>query len=152
MTVVCVTTAINAPIERCFDLSLSIELELEAAKRYRIRAIGGRTSGQIGLGETVRWQTYQFGIAVTHESEISRLQRPAFFQDRMVEGIFQIFEHDHVFRSVGRTTEMRDVLRFSMPGWLVGFMAEKLVVERRLRRLITERNSLIKQRAEAQQG
>jgi hypothetical protein len=37
-----------------------------------------------------------------------------------------------------------------MPGWLLGFVSEKLVIEQRLRRLINERNSLIKQRAEAQ--
>jgi hypothetical protein len=68
----------------------------------------------------------------------------------MVEGIFGSFQHDHLFvRAGARSTEMRDVLRFSMPGWLLGVVSERLAVRPRLFRLLAARNRIIKQHAEA---
>jgi hypothetical protein len=50
MTVIELITRIDAPIETCFELSLSIDLELKAAKAHHIRAVRGVTSGIIGPG------------------------------------------------------------------------------------------------------
>jgi hypothetical protein len=66
MTSISATTIISAPIDVCFRSSLSIDLELLAAKDYGIKAIGGVTTGIIGAGERVIWQTRQFGIWITH--------------------------------------------------------------------------------------
>src|SRR5277367_1247038 len=43
---------IEAPIETCFRLPLSIDLELKAAKTHHIRAVSGVTVGIIGAGQT----------------------------------------------------------------------------------------------------
>ena len=151
MEVIRNTTLVCAPIDRCFDLSLSIDLELEAARGYKIRAVGGVTQGIIGLGQQVRWEAEQFGVRIIHESEITRFERPSYFQDRMVRGVFRSFEHDHYFHRVDdRVTEIRDVVRFSMPLRWLGPISERLIVRRRLRRLIAARNRAIKQRAETE--
>ncbi len=52
MTKTELTTQINAPIERCFDLARSIDLHIESTKQTGEQAIVGCTSGLIGLGET----------------------------------------------------------------------------------------------------
>jgi len=68
----------------------------------------------------------------------------------MVNGIFKSFQHDHFFRSLGeRKTEMRDALHFSMPGWLMGAISERLIMRPRLLQLLQLRNKLIKETAEA---
>jgi ligand-binding SRPBCC domain-containing protein len=142
-------TFIDAPVEICFQLSLSIELELEAAKAHRLRAVSGVTSGNIGPGERVGWQTRQFGIIVSHLSEISGFDRPVFFQDTMVKGLFRSFRHDHFFRSLNANrTEMRDEMRFRMPLWLMGLVSERMVMRARLTTLLKQRNQLIKEAAE----
>jgi ligand-binding SRPBCC domain-containing protein len=148
MTTIELITPIEAPVETCFQLSLSIDLELKAAKAHQIRAVSGVTSGIIGPGQRVGWKTKQFGITVSHLSEITGFQHPLFFQDRMVEGIFKSFQHDHFFQSLGANkTEMRDLLRFSMPLWLMGAISERLIVRPRLRYLLLLRNHLIKETA-----
>jgi hypothetical protein len=150
MTAIHCTTMIEAPIEICFRLSLSIDLELSAARQYEIKAVGGVTKGSIGLGERVTWKTRQFGIWVTHTSEITRLEPPAYFQDAMVCGIFRSFKHDHFLRRVNSIrTEMRDELHFSFPVYLLGVFTEHLLVKRRLTHLLTVRNALIKANAES---
>jgi ligand-binding SRPBCC domain-containing protein len=150
MTTIELITLIEAPVETCFQLSLSIDLELKAAKAHRIRAVSGVTSGIIGPGQRVGWITRQFGIAVSHESEITGFERPLFFQDRMVKGLFGFFQHDHFFQPLdANKTEMRDSLCFSMPFWLMGAVSERLVVRSRLIQLLLLRNNVIKETAEA---
>lgn len=151
MTTIELITLIEAPVETCFQLSLSIDLELKAAKADQIRAVSGVTSGFIGAGQQVTWRTKQFGITVSHTSEITGFQEPLFFQDSMVKGVFKSFRHDHFFQSLGGSrTEMRDLMRFSMPVWMMGIISERLLVRPRLMRLLLLRNSLIKETAEAQ--
>lgn len=148
MTTIEQVTLIEAPIEKCFSLSLSIDLELDAAKDFHLRAVGGVTSGQIGAGQRVRWATTQFGITVSHESEITVYRPPESFQDSMIHGLFRSFQHDHFFRPVSaERTEMRDLLRFEMPKLLLGRISERLLVKARLLKLLQLRNSLIKTRA-----
>jgi ligand-binding SRPBCC domain-containing protein len=149
MTTIELITLIDAPVETCFQLSLSIDLELKAAKAHDISAVSGVTSGIIGAGQRVGWKTTHFGITVFHMSEITGFQQPLFFQDRMVEGMFKSFQHDHFFKPVGASkTEMRDLLRFSMPFWLMGSISERLIMQSRLMGLLRERNEMIKEAAE----
>jgi ligand-binding SRPBCC domain-containing protein len=150
MSTIELITLIDAPIEICFQLSLSIDLELEAARAYQIRTVNGVTSGTIGSGQRVGWKTKQFGITVSHVSEITGFRQPLFFQDTMVNGVFKSFQHDHLFQSLAvNKTEMRDLLRFSMPVWWMGAFSEKLIVRPRLIHLLRLRNSHIKASAEA---
>ncbi len=150
MTVIELITVIAAPIEACFELSLSIDLELKAARKHHIRAVSGVTSGIIGPGQQVVWTTRQFGITVSHMSEITGFQRPHFFRDSMVRGIFKSFQHDHFFQTLGpHRTEMRDRLSFSMPFWLMGTISERLVMRSRLLHLLELRNNMIKETAQS---
>jgi ligand-binding SRPBCC domain-containing protein len=150
MTAIELITPIDAPIEICFDLSISIDLELKAAQGSQLQAVSGVTTGAIGPGQRVGWKTKQFGIAVSHVSEITGFQRPLFFQDSMVEGIFKSFQHDHFFRPLGANkTAMRDLLRFSMPLRLMGAISERLIVRPRLKQLLLLRNRLIEETAMA---
>ncbi|WP_245856885.1 SRPBCC family protein [Mucilaginibacter auburnensis] len=53
---------INAPIKKCFDFARSIDLHIESTKQTGEKAIAGKTSGLIGLGETVTWRAQHFGV------------------------------------------------------------------------------------------
>jgi ligand-binding SRPBCC domain-containing protein len=149
MTLLSATTVIAAPIELCFRSSLNIDLELLAGKDYQIRAIAGVTTGIIGARERVTWRTKQFGLWITHTTEITAFQEPVYFQDSMVKGLFSKFEHDHFFRVLSPAkTEMRDEVRFSMPVLLTGPIAERLFVKVRLATLLRKRNDAIRCHAE----
>jgi hypothetical protein len=108
------------------EASLNIDLELRACRDFGLRAIAGRSQGIIAKGETVTWRTRQYGLAITHTTLLSELQYPTFFQDRMVEGFFGLFVHDHFFRSLDETrTEMGDEMRFTSPRWMPSFPFER---------------------------
>jgi ligand-binding SRPBCC domain-containing protein len=141
-------TIIRAPIERCFDLSRSIELHTRSTERTGEVAIAGVTAGLIGLGEEVTWRARHFGITQTMTVRITAFDSPHYLQDRMVRGAFRFFEHDHWFVDRGDgVTEMRDVLRFAAPLGILGLAVEP-VLRGYLRRFLRERNLLIKRTAE----
>ena len=56
---------IAAPVETVFDLSLDIDAHVASMADSGERAIGGVTSGLIGLGETVTWRAKHFGVPFT---------------------------------------------------------------------------------------
>ena len=65
--------SIHAPIERCFYLSLNIDLHQESTARTQERAVAGVTTGFIGLGEQVTWRGRHFwNHAAPHERKIGR--------------------------------------------------------------------------------
>jgi ligand-binding SRPBCC domain-containing protein len=145
-------TLIRAPIERCFDLARSVEAHLAGNVHWGEAAIaaGGVTSGLIGLGQRVTWRAKHFAVWHTLTSEITAMDRPAYFQDTMIDGPFRSMQHDHVFRTVSpELTEMLDVFRFAAPLPVLGRLVEILVLRRHMQRLLRERNAVLKNIAES---
>lgn len=85
---------IDAPLERCFLLSTSVEI---VERKLGMHPTTGRTSGLVVEGDTVRWKGWQLGLPQFHESLIELFQLLIFFRDRMIAGRFSRFEHDHHF-------------------------------------------------------
>jgi ligand-binding SRPBCC domain-containing protein len=142
-------TRIAAPTERCFLLSLSIDLHLASTTQTGEHAIAGVTRGLIGLGETVTWQGRHFGILLAHETLITEYNNPSYFQDVMVKGAFHSFVHDHHFEPIkSNGTLMRDRLQFSAPLGPLGLIVEHLVLRRYLTQFLAERNRVIQRVAE----
>jgi ligand-binding SRPBCC domain-containing protein len=142
-------TFIAAPRKRVFDLSRSIDLHQRSTERTRERAVGGRTSGLIGLDESVTWRARHLGVTQHLTSRITGCERPRWFRDEMVRGAFAWMEHDHWFDEVDGGTLLRDDFRFAAPLGPLGRIAETLVLRRYMTRFLEERNAVIKQVAES---
>lgn len=150
MQIIEIETRIAAPPERCFLLSLSIDLHLSSTEQTHERAIAGVTHGLIGMGETVTWRGRHFGLMLTHETQITKYDCPHHFQDVMLRGMFRSFQHDHFFESIDEErTLMRDKLCFTAPLGPLGWMAETLVLRCYLTDFLVQHNEAIRQVAEA---
>jgi ligand-binding SRPBCC domain-containing protein len=115
-----ITTVIAAPIQRCFDLSRSIDLQVDSAHGTGERAVAGVTGGLIGMGQEVTWKARQFGFDVRHTSRITAFDSPFYFQDLMQRGVFKSYCHDHHFEVRKSGTTMLDVVEFEAPLGLLG--------------------------------
>jgi len=144
-------TYISAPKERCFCLSLSIDLHQNSTEQTRERAVAGVTSGLIGPGQRVTWRGRHFGVMLRHTSEITAYEAPTFFEDVMVSGVFRSFRHRHLFKPEDNGTTMEDCLEFAAPVPVLGRIVEVVVLKEYLRRFLRERNAFIKQVAESEE-
>lgn len=152
MPVIELTTNIRAPVQRCFDLSRSIELHTETTRQTGEQAVAGVTKGLIGLGETVTWRAKHFGIWQQLTSRITAMEAPYHFRDEQIKGAFKKIVHDHYFSGAGDHTIMKDRFYFESPGGTLGSLFNKLVLTRYTRRFLVERNAIIKDYAEGRKG
>ena len=136
MTLLQVTTLINAPIERCFDLSLSIDLHMRSTAATAERAIAGTTSGLIKLGESVTWEAKHFGILQQLSVRIEELNRPFFFSDKMLTGAFKSMRHEHYFETSAHGTLMMDKFNYEVPYGPAGQMFNWLILKGYMRRFL----------------
>lgn len=141
-------TIISAPIERCFMLSLSVDLHVLAAKAAKEKAVGGKTSGIMELGDSVTWLAKHFGIYQKFTSMIVKYQYPDYFWDEMMKGPFKTFRHEHYFEFKNDMTIMKDILVFESPGSVFGKMVNKMFLQKYLENFLGKRNKVIKMFAE----
>jgi ligand-binding SRPBCC domain-containing protein len=143
-------TEIKAPIERCFDLSRSIDLHQISTSHTNEKAIAGVMTGLIGLNETVTWQARHFGLTQTMTSRITEMERPYLFTDEMVKGPFKAIKHRHIFKSKGEITIMTDEFCYSSPLGAIGRLFNFMVLDKYLIKLLKDRNEIIKAYAESE--
>lgn len=151
MPIIELTTAIDAPIARVFDLARCIDLHEASTGKTGERAVAGVRSGLIGAGGQVTWRARHFGIWQSLTVRIDAFEPPAHFSDRMVRGAFRLMEHHHYFEQSPRGTTMRDVFEFQSPLGLLGRMADALFLTIYLRTFLIERNKIIKATAESEE-
>ena len=75
-------TMIDAPIERVFDLARSIDLHRDSMKETDERAVAGKTSGLIELGETVTWGSDTFRHQAKSDFKNYKIGTSVYFQRR----------------------------------------------------------------------
>jgi ligand-binding SRPBCC domain-containing protein len=149
MQTIIITTTINAPIERVFDLSRSIDAHMASTSKTKEVAVDGVTTGLIGKGEVVTWQATHFGIRQRLKVQITEFDRPAIFVDEMIFGAFRSMKHTHRFEDLEGATRMIDELEFQAPLGILGRIVERVFLTRYLRAFIIERNDVLKELAES---
>lgn len=152
MIVIRLEMRIDAPPERVFDLARSIDLHSESLAWTREVPVAGRTTGLIGLGETVTWRAWHLGVRQRLTSRISGYDRPRWFQDEMVRGAFAGMQHDHWFDATAEGgTLLRDELRFAAPLGILGRIVEVLVLRSYMTRFLERRNAVLKRVSESEE-
>ena len=145
------TTTIEAPIERVFDLARSIDLHKLSTKKTNEEAVGGKTSGLIELGETVTWRAKHFNVYQKLTVEITEYDRPNMFRDVMLKGAFKSMKHLHKFEKNGNKTKMIDEFEFESPFGIIGKLANSLFLKNYMTNFLIERNKELKTYAESEE-
>jgi len=151
MPVIRLSHFVQAPPERLFDLARSIDMHMATATATGERAVGGRLSGLVELGEEVTWSARHLGVRQRLTAMITKFDRPHSFRDSMVRGAFARFDHDHIFEPADGGTTMHDVFDYTPPLGLLGRLADWLVVEGHMRRFLEERGTILKRVAESEE-
>ena len=148
MELITLQTYINADIKTCFDLARNIDFHQKSLQHSNEKAIAGKTSGFIELGESVTWEANHFGITQRLTSEITEFNSPNYFVDEMVSGTFKSFKHEHIFQQKGNQTLMIDKFYFQSPYGIIGKLANRLFLKKYMTNLLKTRNQLLKIEAE----
>lgn len=134
---------IAAPPERVFAIALDVDMHLASMQRYDETMVEGPTSGTFTEGSTVTWRARHFGIPFRLTTVVYDLDPPRGFRDRQVRGPFGSFLHEHEFAAHPDGTLMRDTITFRSPFGPLGRVVDALLLDRYMRRLISERNTAL---------
>src|SRR5687767_11084135 len=97
MPVIRLVTQIDAPPDRCFDLSRSIDLHVATAAGTGARAVAAVAAGRSGLGGEGPGGAKHLGAWRHLTPRSTPYARPRHFRDSQVRGAFKRFDHDHFF-------------------------------------------------------
>jgi ligand-binding SRPBCC domain-containing protein len=142
-------TYIEAPIERVFDLSRSIDLHKISTKGTKEEAIDGKTSGLIELNETVTWRAKHLGVFQKLTVVVTKLERPYIFEDKMTKGAFSKMKHTHKFEEAKNGTKMTDIFEFKSPLGILGNLANILFLKSYMTNFLKTKNEELKSVAES---
>jgi len=148
MPLIEIKTLVNADIKTCFDLARNIDFHKESLQHSNEKAIAGKTSGLIGLGEWVTWEAKHFGIKQKLTSKITKFSSPTYFVDEQVSGAFRYFKHEHIFEKLNKQTLMIDRFDFESPFGILGRLVNVLFLKKYMTNLLVIRNQFIKRKAE----
>ena len=145
-------TVIKAPIERCFDLARSVDVHIASTAMTNERVVAGKSHGLLGLGESVTWEGRHFGVRLRQRATITRFDPPHVFIDESNSGPLRAMRHTHQFVKERDRTLMVDTFEYELPLGGFGRIADRLVIERHLKRFLQERASFLKAAAERSGG
>ncbi|MFM9945204.1 MAG: SRPBCC family protein [Bacteroidia bacterium] len=148
MTKIFLTTEISSPIHKCFDLARDVDVHILSTGKTNERAISGRTEGLCELGDKITWEAKHFGITQNLTVEITKFDKPFFFEDRMLKGAFKSMKHEHLFEENNGKTLMKDTFEYDVPFWIFGKLFDNLILKNYMTRFLLTRNKVLKDIAE----
>ena len=148
MPAIVLKTLIKEDINVVFDLAKSIDLHMLSTEQTNEKAIAGKTSGLIELGEFVTWRAKHFGVYQTLTTKITVLEKPRLFVDEQTKGIFKSFRHEHLFEETEKGTLMVDKFEYESPLGFLGRLMDWLIIKNYMIDFLKKRNLTIKRVAE----
>ena len=148
MPAIVLKTLIKEDIKVVFDLARSIDLHMLSTEQTNEKAIAGKTSGLIELGEFVTWRAKHFGVYQTLTTKITVLEKPRLFVDEQTKGIFKSFRHEHLFEETEKSTLMVDKFEYESPLGFLGRLMDWLIIKNYMIDFLKKRNMTIKRVAE----
>ncbi|HLG35099.1 MAG TPA: SRPBCC family protein [Bacteroidia bacterium] len=148
MEIVRQVTKMNAPIERCFLLSLNVDLHHLCTKETNERAISGVTSGVMKFNDTITWRAKHLGVYQNLTVKITDYDFPNYFVSEMIKGAFKSMYHRHSFVWIENQTVMTDIFMFDAPLGILGKLFSKIVLKKYMKEFLIKRNLILKQVAE----
>lgn len=87
-----------------------------------------------------------FNIPLDWTTEITHVQEPFFFIDDQRSGPFKTWHHQHHFREIEGGVEMTDIVTYAAPFGILGRIAEKLIVDKKVKGIFDFRHKLLEER------
>lgn len=144
MTTIYLVTKLEADIRKCFDVARDIDIHKLSTKQTNEKAIAGRTSGLCELGDTITWEATHFGIRQQLSVEITKFNRPYFFEDKMLKGAFKSMRHEHHFEEKDGRTIMTDKFQYQVSYSIAGKIFNAVILKRYMTSFLITRNQFIK--------
>ena len=84
-----------------------------------------------------------FNIPINWCTEITHIKEKEYFVDEQRKGPYRIWHHEHHFKAVKGGVLMTDILHYDIGKWIVGRIAGKLFVDKKVKGVFEYRNKTL---------
>lgn len=84
-----------------------------------------------------------FGIPLHWQSEITGVEKYAFFSDIQTKGPYKLWKHTHYFESKDGGILMKDVVDYNLYFGFLGKAAEKIIVRKKIEKIFEYRKAVL---------
>jgi ligand-binding SRPBCC domain-containing protein len=148
MPTIHLTTFIQAPADRVFDLSRNVDMHKQSMARHQEEAVAGIRFGLVEKEDTITWKAKHLFKTRMLRAKITDMKKPQMFVDEQAEGDFKMMKHEHHFKPCENGTIMIDLLQFETPYGSLGKFFNTVYLTRYMKKLLEQRNKMIKEFAE----
>jgi ligand-binding SRPBCC domain-containing protein len=145
-----VTTFINAPIERVFNLSRSLALSKMAIKGGTEQLLSSSSANMLGAGETITLRAKHLGKTREITARVTDFTLPDGYAEEQIKGDLKSYRHEYHFKKVDNGTIMIDLVEYEGPRDVAGSLAGKFFLKSYFEENIKKKNELIRQYAESE--
>ena len=110
--------------------------------------MSSHASDLLGPGDVVTWEARHLGVRQRLTSKIIQYDAPRCFEDEQIAGPFASFWHRHEFTGRDDTTVMSDLVRYRAPFGPIGWLVERIYLDRYLRGFLERRAAHLRALAE----
>ena len=82
------------------------------------------------------------GIPLYWMTEITHVEPMKYFIDEQRYGPYSFWHHQHHFKQTDKGVEMTDIVHYKMPFWLLGDLANSLIVKGQLKKIFEFRKEI----------
>jgi ligand-binding SRPBCC domain-containing protein len=150
MPTIHLTTFIQAPTDRVFDLSRHVDLHKQSMAKHKEEAVAGTRFGLMEKDDTVTWKAKHLFKTRMLRIKITKMNKPETFTDEQIEGGFKVMKHEHHFKPCENGTIMIDLFYFESPYGSMGKVLNRVYLTSYMKKLLETRNRIIKEVAESE--
>jgi ligand-binding SRPBCC domain-containing protein len=144
------TSFIQAPVERVFDLSRNLALRKKSLRKDREQLLSSSGDSLVQAGETITLRAKHLGKTREMTARVTALSQPLHFTEEQVKGDLKSFRHEYHFKPTENGTILIDILEFEGPRDLLGSLASVFFLKPYLESMLQKKNELLRQYAETE--
>ena len=143
-----VTTFVNAPAKRVYDLSRSVNLFQISSSANFEKYIEGLITGLVNENDTIVYQAKHFSRSRNLTLKIISLNIPHQITIQLLMKGFTSFQHNLYFKAIKNGSFLIDIIEYETSFGLIGKLLDKIFIKNHINKLLLHRNEIIKQYAE----
>lgn len=136
---------IPVPVTEIWDFFSSPQnLPVLTPSELNFRVISKHHGNKIYQGQVIEYKVSPLlGIPVYWMTEITHVDPLKYFVDEQRYGPYNMWHHQHHFKSIEGGVEMTDIVHYKNPLWVLGDIANVIIVKNKLRDIFSFRHKAV---------
>lgn len=148
MAIINITTFIQAPVEKVFELSRNLEMLRKSMVAIQPHITCSSTSnGVLAVGDRTTWKWKFFYKTRVTVLQVTKINSPVLMVQKQVEGNYKTMRMERHFKPCDNGTIMIDVIKFSLKMGMLGALFE-MPLQNHIKKAVKSYARFLKEQAE----